>query len=192
MTSTRPAQVAPTLAVVDGVPTTTSLDVAKFFGKRHGNVLRDIRDLIEQTPAEFHRLNFEEASTEVEQPNGGKVTYPMYRLTRDGFTLLAMGFTGKKALAFKVAYIAAFNKMETALRESAALPHILSYDTQSQRLRRLFDQYPAGMVKPWEAAMNATRRDVACFDELFQQLQRLGADYKASIAAIDALFWQPR
>ncbi len=111
--------VAPALAIVDGIPTTTSTDVAVFFGKRHDNVLNAIRALRDQvTPGCLP--NFQEASIEVEQPNGGKATYPGYRLTRDGFMLLAMGFTGKKALAFKVAYIDAFNRMERKLSAGAA------------------------------------------------------------------------
>ena len=49
----------------------------------------------------------------------------MYLLTRDAFTLLAMGFTGSRALAFKVAYINAFNRMEqllTGRAEAQAIP----------------------------------------------------------------------
>lgn len=107
---------APVLAVVDGIPTTTSTDVARHFGKRHDDVLKAVRNLIGQLDGE-HLRNFAEASVEVVQPNGGKATYPAYRITRDGFTLLAMGFTGKKALTFKLAYIDAFNKMEAKLQQ---------------------------------------------------------------------------
>jgi Rha family phage regulatory protein len=104
------------LAVIDGQPTTTSVDVARHFGKRHDDVLKAVRNLCAQLPNE-HLRSFAEASAEVDQPNGGKTSYPAYRLNRDGFTLLAMGFTGKKALAFKLAYIEAFNRMERELVE---------------------------------------------------------------------------
>ncbi|WP_286084191.1 Rha family transcriptional regulator [Agrobacterium sp. FDAARGOS_525] len=67
-----------------------SLDVAAYFGKRHDNVVRDIENLFEQDV-----LNFEEAPYTNEQ-NGQ--TYRAFDMTRDGFTLLAMGFTGAKAL----------------------------------------------------------------------------------------------
>ncbi|RRD41630.1 hypothetical protein EII18_08450 [Comamonadaceae bacterium OH3737_COT-264] len=127
---------APTLAVVDGQATTLSTDVARHFGKRHDDVLRSIRGLIVQMP-EGHLRNFAEASVEVEQPNGGKATYPAYRLTRDGFTLLAMGFTGKKALAFKLAYIDAFNQMEAALLQQS-LPTTIT-PAQQQHLKELVD-----------------------------------------------------
>ena len=90
---------------------TTSKDVADYFGKRHDNVIRDIRNLLPDLPSN-HLLNFE-AVIERKNPAGGEpIKSPIYEMTRDGFTLLAMGFTGKKALAFKLAYIDAFNRME--------------------------------------------------------------------------------
>lgn len=112
---------APVLAVVDGIPTTTSLEVARQFNRPHDEVLRRIRNLLAQLPAE-HLRNFAEMFHEVEVANGAKVKHPAYRITRDGFTLLAMGFTGKKALQFKLAYIDAFNKMEAQLAQAPAQP----------------------------------------------------------------------
>lgn len=106
---------APALNVVDGTPTVSSLDVARHFGKRHDNVLRDIEALKGACDEEFRRLNFEETINRVKGPKGATRTEPAYNLTRDGFALLAMGFTGEKAIAFKVAYIKAFNQMEAEL-----------------------------------------------------------------------------
>lgn len=106
---------APVLVVVDGVPTTTSNEVAQHFHKQHDDVLRRIRSLLPDTPEDFNVRNF--AAVEYTDAKGER--RPAYRLTRDGFTLLAMGFTGKKALAFKLAYIDAFNKMEAELRAPA-------------------------------------------------------------------------
>jgi Rha family phage regulatory protein len=103
---------SPVLSIVDGHPTTSSIEVAKHFGKLHKHVLDKIADLIAETPADFNGPNFRLAEYTDEQ---GKPR-PAYRLTRDGFTLLAMGFTGKRALTFKLAYIEAFNQMEAALR----------------------------------------------------------------------------
>lgn len=102
------------LSVIDGTPTTTSSDVARHFGKRHDDVLKAVRNLTAQLPLE-HLRNFAEVITEYENGKGGKQAAPAYRITRDGFTLLAMGFTGKKALTFKLAYIEAFNRMEREL-----------------------------------------------------------------------------
>lgn len=107
--------IALVLSVVDGKPTTTSLDIARHFGRRHDNVMDTIRALIAQLPAD-HLLNFQETVIQRANPSGGEpIDSPAYRITRDGFTLLAMGFTGKKALQFKLAYIDAFNRMEAEL-----------------------------------------------------------------------------
>ncbi|ABY84329.1 anti-repressor [Lactobacillus phage Lrm1] len=93
---------------------TTSLHVAEVFGKDHKHVLETISNLAaEKSAAKF----FAEATYD----NRGK-QYPMYYMNRDGFTLLAMGFTGKKALQFKIQYIQAFNSMETQIRTGYAIP----------------------------------------------------------------------
>ena len=87
----------------------TSLDIAETFGKEHKNVLRDIKQL--ECSDEFGQLNFEPSSY-INQQNKEQ---PMYFITRDGFTLLVMGYTGEKAMKFKEAYIRQFNAMEKAL-----------------------------------------------------------------------------
>lgn len=114
---------APVLSVIDGIPTCLSTEVAAQFGKLHKNVLRDIENLRSELSDE-HRLNFEPTFIEVPGPNGATRQSPAYRLTRDGFTLLAMGFTGSKALAFKLAYIEAFNRMEHMLRGGDAAAEV--------------------------------------------------------------------
>ena len=94
---------------------TTSLRVAEYFGKKHCDVLRAI-NLLESSEL-FRQRNF--ALSCYTKKNGNvRKSYPMYYLTRDGFTLLAMGFTGKIAARFKEAYIEAFNEMERTLREN--------------------------------------------------------------------------
>lgn len=99
----------------NGVPTTTSLAIAKKFGKRHDNVMQSIQSLLAQLPKDAH-LNFQVSGyTDIT----GRAL-PLYRITRDGFTLLAMGFTGQKALQFKLDYINAFNQMERALLAQSA------------------------------------------------------------------------
>ena len=110
---------APVLAIVDGIPTTTSLEVARHFNRPHDEVLRRVRNLVAQLDGEPLR-NFAEGSYTL--PITGDQQHPMYRLTRDGFTLLAMGFTGKRALQFKLAYIDAFNRMEAELQQRALNP----------------------------------------------------------------------
>lgn len=92
--------------MVDGDKLVTdSLTVAKSFGKQHKNVLRAYDTL--QCSAEFSRLNFEPSDYVDERGKPQR----MVKLTKDGFVMLVMGFTGEKAMAFKEAYIAAFNAM---------------------------------------------------------------------------------
>ncbi|SUD77096.1 Rha family transcriptional regulator [Pseudomonas putida] len=106
--------------MIEGQATTTSLDVAAHFGKRHDDVLKRLRNL--ECSADFRLRNFAEASQEVAQPNGGVAKYPVVRMTRDGFTFLCMGFTGKDAAQWKEAYIDAFNQLEQAAAEKSNLP----------------------------------------------------------------------
>lgn len=90
----------------------TSLDVAETFEKEHRNVLADIRNIqSEISTAEFSALFYED---EYKASNGKK--NPMYYMNRDGFTLLVMGYTGEKAMKFKLAYINQFNQMEELLK----------------------------------------------------------------------------
>jgi Rha family phage regulatory protein len=115
-----------------GHPVTTSRKVAEVFQKRHDNVLRDIQELIE-TLGSFNLLNFGEVDLlKIEEikpsdfllKNFFRVSYTdkkgraytEYKITKDAFTLLAMGYTGAKAIAFKIAYISRFNQMEAELQ----------------------------------------------------------------------------
>jgi len=86
--------------------------VADTFGKRHDNVLRDIRNLKSDVSQDFWLLNFEESN----YINRGK-EYPEFLMTRDGWTFLVMGFTGKKAAKFKEDYINQFNQMEQLIKD---------------------------------------------------------------------------
>ena len=117
---------APSVMLHNGRPATTSLEVAKIFGKRHDNVVRDIRSIIDNCPKRFTALNFE-VSNYLDQTGR---SLPMYIIFRDGFTLLAMGYTGPEAMRFKLAYIEAFNRMEAELakRNRPALPAAPRFD----------------------------------------------------------------
>ncbi|EGK8089012.1 Rha family transcriptional regulator [Campylobacter lari] len=107
------------LAVINGVGvelevandqvTTTSLSVAAVFNKRHDNIIAKINELPQD---EFNALNFKA----VEYKDKKGELRPCYKITRDGFSLLVMGFTGEKAYKWKLAFINAFNEMEKRLR----------------------------------------------------------------------------
>lgn len=101
----------------DGQPFTTSRAVAERFGKQHKDVLKAIRTLLDDMPdPEFGRRNFAPSS----YLNAQRKTQPEYRLTHDGFALLAMGLTGTDALAWKVAFLQAFRTLEAELAERTA------------------------------------------------------------------------
>ncbi len=102
---------------------TSSQIVALYFNKQHKHVLRAIDNII----AEFSAMTSENIKAQnwaltsmfytASYKTGTGKRYPMYFMNRDGFSLLAMGFTGKKALEWKIRYIQAFNEMERKLKE---------------------------------------------------------------------------
>lgn len=102
---------------------TTSLKVAEYFGKAHKNVLRAIKRLEGECSPEFSRLNFEP----VEYLDRKGEMRLMYSITKDGWMMLVMGFTGKAATAIKESYIAAFNWMATRLSQRAAMGEELQH-----------------------------------------------------------------
>ena len=94
----------------DGKAVVSSRHIARVFEKEHRRVLQDIRTIAENDPV-WGLHNFVQSSYTNEQNK----SQPEYLITRDGFTLLVMGYTGEKAMRFKKAYIAAFNEMERRL-----------------------------------------------------------------------------
>ena len=115
-------------------PVCSSLQVAEKFGKRHDNVMQSIRGLLKNEEA--HEM-FKKSSY-IEEQNNQK--YPMYLMNRDGFSLLVMGFTGKKALDWKLQYIKAFNQIQfhTSLTQFSrrkimkSWPELLKKDRQAE------------------------------------------------------------
>ena len=124
---------------------TDSRTVAEKFGKRHDHVVRDIKTIINQMAEEcdvpkigavkmFALSSYEDKKGE---------SRPMYLMNRDGFSLLAMGFTGKKALQFKLKFIDAFNRMEQALKARPQLdrdPRWIETRLLGKKTRKLFTQ----------------------------------------------------
>ena len=97
-------------------PLTNSKLVAEVFGKEHRNVVRDIKNLIEGGVLKNEQTPMFEEMTYINEQN--KQSYPMFIMNQDGFTLLAMGFNGKKAMEFKLKYIEAFNAMKRQIEQS--------------------------------------------------------------------------
>lgn len=114
--ATIPTLSHPDITIKNGRAVTTSIAIAEFFGKRHERVLDKIRNL--DCSAKFTEHNF--VSSKYTDSTGRKL--PMYQITKNGFVFLVMGFTGKKAAAFKEAYIAEFDRMEEELRRNNTTP----------------------------------------------------------------------
>lgn len=103
-----------------------SKEIANNFSKRHDNVLRDIESIKKDV------LNFEEMFHKGATKDSYGRSQPCYFMNRDGFTLLAMGFTGKQALEWKIKYINAFNKMEKQLK--SATPQLTGEELMAKAL----------------------------------------------------------
>lgn len=95
-------------------PVTSSKNVAENFNKNHQHVLRDIRNLLSEDQSNFGQM-FQEGN----EPDSYGRPQKVYYMNRDGFSFLVMGFTGREAIKFKLAYIEQFNQMEKQLLESS-------------------------------------------------------------------------
>lgn len=99
--------------IIEGRPVTSSRIVAEYFGKRHNDVLRGIRDLIEKN-TDLSK-SFIAREEQVETGNGASRSNPVFLMDQKGFCILAMGFTGAKALEFKCAFYDEFERMKNEL-----------------------------------------------------------------------------
>lgn len=146
------------LSTQNGEPVVSSREVAKNFGKEHKDVLKAINNLVAQNCAAksmFHLSDFE---------NRGK-KYPMYLMNRDGFSLLAMGFTGKEALEWKLKYIQAFNAMEKQLAQRPQLSRselmaqalIAAHDELEHKDRQIAELTPKGIFAD---AVSASKKSI--------------------------------
>jgi len=120
MKKTNSKNLLPVVVIRDRRATTSSLEVARIFTKKHKNILRDVENL--DVSSGFSRLNFEPRDYTDER---GKVQ-KMYDINRDGFVFLVMGYRGQAAAQFKEAYIQEFNRKEkeiTSLRVIARNNH---------------------------------------------------------------------
>ncbi|NFC87481.1 hypothetical protein EXN13_07265 [Clostridium botulinum] len=105
------------LSIQNGQPVVTSRQITDDFGKEHSKVIRSIETIIESNSSQNWLQYFIPSEY---KDNSGK-SNKEYLLTRDGFSLLVMGFTGAKALQWKLKYIKAFNKMEEMLKSNKPL-----------------------------------------------------------------------
>ncbi len=113
---------------------TTSLVLSEAFGKQHKHVLEAISSKINsaENSAQYKKMFAESTYTD----RSGKQN-KMYYLNRDGFTFIAMGFTGRKADEFKLKYIDAFNKMEEQIRNQSLQTQVLNQSTDNLKRANL-------------------------------------------------------
>ena len=130
----------------------SSRDVAENFGKQHKNVLRAIDDLVAQNSATQNMFN-----EQVREYHGQDFRY--YYMNRDGFSLLVRGFTGKKAIEWKLKYIEAFNAMEKKLKNPLALPN---FSNPAEAARAWADEFER---RKQAEALNEANRPKVIFAE---------------------------
>jgi anti-repressor protein len=135
------------LSMQSGEPVASSRQIAENFEKRHDHVIRDIDAIKKDVP------NFGEMFFETTAPDSYGREQRAYLMNRDGFTLLAMGFTGKAALEWKLKYIAAFNEMEKKLTEQPQLTRsqllatalIAAHEELEEKDKRIAELTPKGV-----------------------------------------------
>jgi len=157
--------------------TTSSRIIAEYFGKAHRNVLQTIENL--DCGEEFSLLNFQQRDFNNERGQ----TYREYIITRDGFTILAMGFTGKKAMLWKLRFLTAFNAMEAELTRERSNLDWKAARLQGKAVRKNttdtiqdFIQYATdqGSVNAKMYYANLTKMEYKALDLLEQSKQTSG------------------
>jgi Rha family phage regulatory protein len=155
--------------------------VAEKFGKRHDHVLRDCGKLIASLPSDFIAPNFGVVEVATLKRNGKEVSEVL--MSRNGFSLLAMGFTGKEALEWKVRFLEAFNQMEQTI--IAEIPALKATIAQMQSERVALPEAPkkphhltnTTLVPVYQAGMFGDEiveyRRVARDDTRFSELSRI-------------------
>ena len=148
---------------IDGCPMTTSVRIAQIFEKRPPDVNKKIRELLDDPDVQNYTCLHTPCNLFVEDTyidsNGHE--RPMYKVSRDGFTLLGMSFTGKKALKFKLKYMEAFNMMEAfimdidrRLKEGEPVKEIVEDENYGGRIDEIIDEpyrdfdFPLRRLKP--------------------------------------------
>ena len=148
-------------------PLCSSLQVAETFEKEHRNILRDIEKIFKTKGTEdFSQLNFERTYY-LDSQNKKR---PMYLMTKDGFTLLVMGYTGEKAMRFKIAYIQRFNEYEQQIKN-----YIESRDDFAPFTRAIMDSHEVPKSHHYTNEINMINKIVLGMDaKHFKELHGLG------------------
>lgn len=167
------APIATHIAIVDGILTTTTHDIAEVYEKNHRDVLRIVNQRMEEA-GEWGMRNF--THTPYTNPQNGQ-TYPVIRMTKKGFHFVVGKFTGAKAVAHQIAFADEFERMEAELQQPAqpALPEFITAAQAGEIATRIGERFPDGRDRPYAWSrfnahfrlasykhLPATRFDEAC------------------------------
>ncbi|EOJ2684620.1 Rha family transcriptional regulator [Campylobacter jejuni] len=176
------------LAVINGIGvelevqgadqvTCTSLSVAEVFNKNHKNIIRKINEFPKDN---FTKLNFEPSKY---IDSTGRIL-PCYKITRDGFSLLVMGFTGEKAYKWKLAFINAFNEMEKRLKnikaeqmQKLAFRQSLGYKSQLKQQKLKYENEIKALKYDLEHKNELSLKRKFSNEELLELRKILARDY---------------
>ncbi|EAJ5317647.1 phage antirepressor Ant [Campylobacter coli] len=157
-----------------------SLDLAKVFKKRHDNIIQTIENLPQD---EFKTLNFE-ISSSIRKNGLFEKDTKFYKLTRDAFSLLVMGFTGEKAYKWKVEFIKAFNEMEKRLRnieyekhDKLAFRQSLGYKSQLKQQKEHYENKIKALKYDLEHKKELSFKRKLSKEELLELRKILAKDY---------------
>ncbi|EGD5898151.1 phage antirepressor Ant [Campylobacter coli] len=157
-----------------------SLDLAKVFKKRHDNIIQTIENLPQD---EFKTLNFE-ISSSIRKNGLFEKDTKFYKLTRDAFSLLVMGFTGEKAYKWKIEFIKAFNEMEKRLRnieyekhDKLAFRQSLGYKSQLAQQKEKYENEIKALKYDLEHKNELSFKRKLSKEELLELRKILAKDY---------------
>ncbi|EGT3482431.1 Rha family transcriptional regulator [Campylobacter coli] len=157
-----------------------SLDLAKVFKKRHDNIIQTIENLPQD---EFKTLNFE-ISSSIRKNGLFEKDTKFYKLTRDAFSLLVMGFTGEKAYKWKIEFIKAFNEMEKRLRnieyekhDKLAFRQSLGYKSQLKQQKEKYENKIKALKYDLENKNELSFKRKLSKEELLELRKILAKDY---------------
>ncbi|EAL3103686.1 phage antirepressor Ant [Campylobacter coli] len=157
-----------------------SLDLAKVFKKRHDNIIQTIENLPQD---EFKTLNFE-ISSSIRKNGLFEKDTKFYKLTRDAFSLLVMGFTGEKAYKWKVEFIKAFNEMEKRLKnleaeqmQKLAFRQSLGYKSQLAQQKEKYENKIKALKYDLEKKKELSFKRKLSKEELLELRKILARDY---------------
>ncbi|AVS39806.1 Rha family transcriptional regulator [Campylobacter coli] len=157
-----------------------SLDLAKVFKKRHDNIIQTIENLPQD---EFKTLNFE-ISSSIRKNGLFEKDTKFYKLTRDAFSLLVMGFTGEKAYKWKILFIKAFNEMEKRLKnleqekmQKLAFRQSLGYKSQLKQQKEHYENKIKALKYDLEKKKQLSFKRKLSEKELLELRKILAKDY---------------